>query len=193
MNTPELVEWQRISPDTGLVECWWTHPFLDLMNTWELKEKTWLEFGAGLGTASLRNRCKWVDSVESDRNWAAKARRYCHDNNLSNGTIYSYRDFDIPDGIPEQMSSYFNLVPSKEYDIISIDGIYRVECIEFAIKHFKGRGGILVIDNLNQDYVFISPKAMELIAPFEQEIFVQPGHVNHEGLPWNTRYVKIPA
>lgn len=51
----------------------------------------------------------------------------------------------------------------------------------------------MVIDNLDQDYVWISPKAMELIEPYESEVFIQQNHINHEGKPWNTRWVKIPV
>src|ERR1700677_2123162 len=143
MTHPELCEWQRVNSETGLVECWWTHPCLDVINTWVLKEKNWLEFGAGLGTAYLRSKCKWVDSIEANNEWAAKAINYCDDNDLYNGGIYSA---NIPDGVPELMASYFNLIPKgifdftpeSEYDIISVDGIYRNQALQWAIDHFKG-------------------------------------------------------
>jgi hypothetical protein len=45
MNTAELVEWQRIDPINGLVEPWLTHPFMDLVKTWNLKNVTMLETG----------------------------------------------------------------------------------------------------------------------------------------------------
>lgn len=187
---PELVEWQRVSKETGLVECWWTHPCLDVINTWDLKDKTWLEFGAGLGTASLRQKCKWVDSIEANNEWAAKAANYCNENSLYNGIIHSA---NLPDGIQELKDSYFQLIPAGEYDIISVDGIWRNECLQWAIDHFIGRGGKLIVDNLDQDYVWISPAAMELMAPYPCEIYYQPGHTNHEGKPWNTRIFTIPA
>jgi hypothetical protein len=190
MNTPELVEWHRVSSETGLVECWWTHPFLDVLNTWDLKDKTWLEMGCGWGTATLRHKCKFVDSVESNSKWAMDVDLYCKSNGLFNGMLHIR---ELADGIPELKDKYLEMIPDKQFDYISIDGLYRVECIEWAIDHFKGRGGIIVIDNLNQDYVFISPKAMELIAPYEEHVFIQSEHTNHEGLPWNTRYIKIPA
>lgn len=191
MNTPELVEWQRVSSETGLVECWWTHPCLDVINTWDLKDKVWLEFGSGLGTGSLRKKCKWVDSIEANLEWAAKSWQYCEANHLHNGLICAE---NIPDGIPEVKDSYFDLIPkSGIYDIISIDGIYRVEALQWALDHLKGRGGILVVDNMDQDFVWISPAANELMAPYPCEIYYQPGHTNHEGRPWNTRTYTIPA
>lgn len=191
MNTEELVEWQRLSPTNGMIQCWWTWPLLDLIETWDWQKKNVLETGAGRGTAWLRERCHWVDSIDADVEWAKQAQTDCDKYGLTNGRIFSAQ---IPDGMPDRMQEYFDLFPKdKRYDIITIDGIYRTEVIEWAINHLKGREGLLIIDNLNQDFVWISPKAMELLEPYEGEIFIQPGHVNHEGLPWNSRYYKIPA
>lgn len=187
----ELVEWQRIDPRTGLVECWWTHPCLDILNTWDLKDKTWLELGAGLGTASLRNKCKYVISIDSNTEWGRKASDYCKLNNLNNGQV---KCLDLPDGIQESKDIYFSMFPKDvQFDIISVDGIWRNECLQWAIDHFKRRGGILIVDNLDQDYVWISPAANELMASYPCEIYYQPGHTNHEGKPWNTRIYRIPA
>jgi len=208
MNTPELVEWQRIDPQNGLVEPWWTWPCMDVIKTWDLKDKTWLEFGSGLGTPWLRQRCKWVDSIEANREWFEKVTTLCASvGNVGNGLMYTSSHGDIPDGVPSMKDMYLELIPNsilpyhvigkaankKDYDIISVDGIYRNECLEWSLNHFKGRGGILVVDNLDQDYVWISPSANELMAPYPCEIYYQPGHTNHEGKPWSTRIYTIPA
>lgn len=191
MNTSELVEWQIRSPKNGMVMCWWTHPILELIETWDWKDKNVLEFGAGRGTAWLRERSKFVVSIEADLEWAEQARKDCADYGLQNGAIYSMQ---LPDGVQGTQPTYFGLIPTNiKFDIITIDGIYRTESIEWAINHFKGRDGLLIIDNLDQDFVWISPKAMELIEPYESEVFIQPNHINHEGKPWNTRWVRIPA
>lgn len=190
MNTESLVEWQIRSPKNGMVMCWWTHPMLELIETWDWKDKNVLEFGCGRGTAWLRERSKWVDSIDSDLQWAEQARKDCFEYGLINGTIVARQ---LPDGVQGTQMEYFGMIATeKKYDIITIDGIYRTEAIEWAINHFKGREGLLIIDNLDQDFVWISPKAMELVAPYEGEVFVQPNHTNHEGKPWNTRYYKIP-
>lgn len=190
MNTSELVEWQIRSPKNGMVMCWWTHPMLELIETWDWKDKNVLEFGAGRGTAWLRERSKFVISIEADLEWAEQARKDCAEYGLDNGGIYAMQ---LPDGVQGTQPTYFGLIPQDiQFDIITIDGIYRTEAIEWAINHLKGREGLLIIDNLDQDFVWISPKAMELIEPYEQDKLIQPNHINHEGKAWNTRWVKIP-
>lgn len=186
----ELVEWQ-IRDSNGLVMPWWTHPFLEILKSWDLSEKNMLEFGAGLGTAWLRHKCKWVDSIEADLDWAAKAEDQCERYSLRNGQIFAQQ---LPDGIQERKAEYFELIrPEMQYDIISVDGIWRYECLQWALDHFKGRGGILIADNWQQDFVWISPIAEALMSRFNIHRFPQPNHTNHEGRQWNTSYWIIPA
>ncbi len=192
MNTSELVEWQISSPKNGMVMCWWTHPFLELIETWDWKDKVMLETGGGRGTAWLRERCKWVDTVEADLEWAKQIEKDCIEYGLNNGRIFSAQ---LPDGVQERKWEYFDLIPNdKSYDIVSVDGIWRFEMLQWALDHFKERGGLLIADNMNQDYVWISPPADELMMPYKkhEKIFYQENHTNHEGRPWNTRYWEIP-
>jgi hypothetical protein len=184
----DLVEWQRQSPESGLVQCWWTHPFLDWMDTRDFSKKTWLEFGAGLGTAWLRSKSHFVDTIEANREWALRAALECELFGLNNGDIYCYQN-DLRDGVVlEDLPKYMALIPQKQYDVISIDGIYRTEMVQWAIDHLKGRNGILIADNFDQDFVWISPAAEEMLAPYKRNKFLQPNHINHNGKPWNTSY-----
>lgn len=190
MNTSDLVEWQKIAPN-GLIYPWWTHPFLEVLETWDLTDKNWLEFGGGRSSSWLRSKCKWVDTIEANLEWASQAMRDCDNNNLFNGFVYAA---ELPDGIQDRKQEYFDLIPNdKQYNIISVDGIWRFECLQWALDHFKGRGGILIADNLDQDYVWISPPSMELMKNYDCHIFIQENHTNNEGKKWNTRYWVIPA
>lgn len=192
MNTSALVEWQRIDEENGLVEPWLTWPFMDWVKTLGLSDKIILEFGAGRSTAWWRKKSKWVDSIEANTEWALQAMKDCVESDLTNGAIY-YKDINDGMAASGELDKYMNLIPSKQpYDIIIVDGIYRTEILEWAIAHLKvNGGGMLFIDNLDQDFVWISPRANELVAPLEGEIFIQPNHINHEGKPWNTRYYKV--
>jgi len=184
----DLVEWQRQDPATGLVQCWWVHGFLDWMDTQDFTEKTWLEFGAGLGTAWLRSKSKWVDSIEASRSWAARAAYECEEAKQINGRIFAHFE-DLRDGMAlEDLPKYMTLIPEKQYDVISVDGIYRTEMLEWAVNHLKGRNGLLIADNVEQDFVWISPKAVEIMEPYKKNQFIQKEHTNHEGRPWNTCY-----
>ena len=94
----------------------------------------------------------------------------------------------------DRKQEFFDMIPKdKEYDIISVDGIWRYECLEWALNHLKGREGIIIADNWHQDYVWISPPAEKLMSKYDINIYIQPNHTNHEGNPWKTVYWKIPA
>lgn len=193
MNTTDLVEWQKRSHVNRMVQCWWTWPILDLIETWDWKDMTMLETGGGRGTAWLRERCKWVDTIEADLEWAEQVRKDCAEFGLNNGRVFASQ---LPDGQQDRKQEYFDLIPNdKQYDIISVDGIWRYECLQWALDHFKGRGGLLIADNYDQDFVWISPPSDELMKQYKdfEHIFIQPNHTNHEGKPWNTRYWDIPA
>jgi predicted O-methyltransferase YrrM len=188
MNTAELVEWQRRSPK-GLIQCWWTHPCLDQLEQSDFSGLTWLEFGCGRGTSWLRSKCGYVVSIETDPDWAAQAQGDCLEAGLHNGTILGQH---LRDGIAEDIPKYFAMIPAYEkFDIISVDGIFRDECLQWALNHFKGRGGLLIVDNLDQNFVWESEAALKLMEPHPCEIYYQPNHTNHWGKPWNTRIYYI--
>ena len=186
----KLCEWQKYAPN-GLVYPWWTHPCLDWLETQDWSNYTMLETGAGLGTAWLRSKCMWVDSIESNLVWGAKVRDYCMANSKDNGALFIK---ELAEGVPEFMPKYLCMIPEdKQYDIISVDGIYRTEMVEWALKHFTKEGysgaGILIMDNENQDFVWISPKVGEMLKPYSNLLhtYYQPDHTNHEGKQWNTK------
>ena len=190
MNTSELVEWQKYAPN-GLVYPWWVHDFLDVLETWDLSDKIWLEFGGGRSTSWLRSKCKWVDTIDANTTWANQATSDCLNAQLNNGRIIAK---DLPDGVQDRKKEFFDLIPDYQYDIISVDGIWRYECLEWALSHFKGRGGIIIADNWQQSYVWMSEVAAELMKPYKIHVFEQANHTNNDGVnKWKTVYWEIPA
>ena len=173
----ELVEFQKIDSKTGLVFPWFTHPFLDWLETIDLSKKNWLEIGGGLGTSWLRKKCEYVVTVEVNEYWIKEIKFYCHLNQTRNGLIIDY-------------SSFKEELNSNDFDIISVDGmILRDECMIEAVEYFKKKGGVLIADNYDQDFVWTpSDKVKNLMKEFEAHTFIQPNHENHEGKAWNTTY-----
>lgn len=132
-------EWQIKDPN-GIIYPWFTHPFLEILERWDLKYINWLEFGAGYSTIWLRSRCKHVDSIEVSNEWANSVEDECQKNHFVNGNIYSGDNLNTPE-------KYLNLIPQNiRYNIISVDGEYRDECLIWALTHFGNNKGILIAD-----------------------------------------------
>lgn len=185
----DLVEWQRIDPENNLVEPWLTWPFMDWVKTQDWSDKNIIMFGAGLGDAWLAKRCKHLTVVERNEEWLIKAA----DNAGANGVFvhYIHRPCNDSDG----KADYYCQIPDDRiYDIIINDDAYRTEMCQIATDYLtRNGGGLFVCDNFDQDFVWRSPKAIEIMTPYKDKevIFYQPGHINHEGNAWNTRYWEI--
>lgn len=183
----ELVEWQIIDQSNGLVFPWFTHGMLHELRTWDLKETVVLETGAGRSTAWWRKECPWVDTLEANDMWAHDAAYDCSSKGLTNGQIHFKQ---INDGVEGGWDKYRALIPKiMSYDMIIVDGIYRTEMMFWAVDHLeKNNGGILIADNWQQDFVWVSPAAEEAVAAYNIHRYPQEGHTNHEGRCWNTSY-----
>lgn len=182
MNTEELCEWQKIDEENGLVMPWFTWDSLDWIKKQDWSDKVVLMFGAGLGDAWLSKRCKKLYVVERTNEWLEKSKQYSLQNNCD--VTYIYRPCADCTG----EDKFYLDIRGIEPDVIINDDAYRTECCQMAVDYFKERQGVFITDNFDQDYVFISPKALEIMAPYEntRQTFIQQGHTNHEGKPWNT-------
>lgn len=183
MSDFELVQWQKLSPLNGLVQCWFTHDCLDWMELHDWSDKNIVMFGAGLGDAWLAKKCKWLYIVERNDDWAAKSSMYAADNGVTNITYLIRR---CNDGNGEQ-NKYVFLPEEVDFDIIINDDAYRTEICQLAVDYFKGKGGILICDNWVQSFVWISPKAEEIMQPYPSHIFEQKNHTDNDGInKWKT-------
>ena len=165
---------------------WLTHPFLAWAKSQDWSDKTIVMFGAGLGDAWLAKRCKKLIVIERNEEWLTKAQRYS-DANM--GMVeYIYKPCNDSDGKAEYYLDIEGLCP----DIIINDDAYRTECCQMAVDYFKEKGGgIFICDNYDQDYVWDSPKALEILSPFDKDIYPQPGHTDHSGKCWKTATIFI--
>lgn len=186
MQNIELCEWQRRSPKNGMIQCWFTHLCLDWIEEQDWSDKTIIMFGAGLGDAWLADRCKKLYIVERNKDWLEKSKIVSNDAGSKN-IEYILRPCNDSDGKAEY---YLELPKGVDFDVIINDDAYRTELCQVAVDYFKSKkgGGILVADNFDQDFVWRSPKAIEIMKLFFGEVFYQVDHTNHEGNQWNTRY-----
>lgn len=189
MNQPVLCQWQKIDESNGLVMLWLTHPFLDWFKTQDLSDKNVIMFGAGLGDAWLSKRCKSLTVIERNPEWLKKASDYVYANGAE--VDYILRECNDASG----MEDFYCQIPSdKKYDVIINDDAYRTELCQVAIDYFKANGGgLFVCDNWIQSFVWLSPKAEEIMKPYEAMIFEQTDHTDNDGVnKWKTAawYIK---
>jgi uncharacterized protein YuzB (UPF0349 family) len=121
---------------------WVTYPFIHfieerLNNTLEV-----FEFGSGNSTLYYANRVASVDSVEHDKFWYDKVKNsmpmnvklfYCE---LANGGDYCN----------------YATKSNKQYDIIIVDGMERVDCCINNITALKPKGVIVFDDTEREEY-----------------------------------------
>lgn len=194
----ELVQWQLPDHSNNLVFPWFTHPFLEVLNTWDLKDKIVLEYGGGRSTAWWRQKSDFVVTIESNIEYYLSISEECYQETLPNG-ILNYRP--VAEGDQELKNAYVKAYPTTgrmgkelirlEYDIVAVDGILRYECMQEGIELLSGKGGILIVDNWQQDG-FICPACADLVNPYKGHVYLQPDHVDHHGNPWQTAYWEIP-
>lgn len=181
-----LCDFQRVDPENGLIQPWLTHGALDEIKTWDLKDKVIWEWGAGLGDLWLKNRCKELHVVERKTEWFLK----CMDMDNKSSIFYHFRPCDDCSG---EEDVYCSIPEDLKPDVFIIDDAYRYECLvkalNFALDEIKPC--TIIVDNWQQDRVFICPAAEQLMQTYNGQFFIQPDHKDHEGRPWCTAIWKF--
>jgi hypothetical protein len=180
MNTDILSFGQRLDPENGLVECWFTHGALDAIKEMDLSHKVVLMFGAGKGDVWLSKRCKFLHVVERSKEWLDVCVGWRENNKVEN-IMYHYVPVDDCSG---KDSEYLKVTDIITPDVIINDDAYRFEVIEKALT--LPRPLILITDNWMQDYVFYCPKGEELLKEFKHDIYPCTTHTDHSGNCWKT-------
>lgn len=177
-----LCDFQRFDPTNNLVEPWLTHPSMDVIKSWDLADKKVLEWGSGLSTIWWADKCKYVYSIEADRNWFARIVELKNGTGLQAKAEIHYRN--VQEGDQTKIDFYTDVPAWFQPNIVVVDGVLRYECILKALT--LPRPLTLIVDNWQQDYVFICPAAVEALRSFTGNVYIQPDHTNHEGRPWQT-------
>ncbi len=182
MNT-ELCEWQKIDEETGVCFPWFTHPCLEVIKKWDLSDKVIMEWGGGASTVWWALKSKKVYSVDHNIEWFDRMSQELYERGLNSKYLMNLINTSEGDQ-SENRDAYVKCYHNTLFNICVVDGVHRYECAEYAVKVLKPE--ILIIDNHQQDFVFICPKLDELLVGVRMERFVQPDHTNHEGRPWAT-------
>lgn len=182
-----LSDFQRFDPTNNLVEPWLTHPALDIIKGWDLSDKKVLEWGAGLSTIWWADKSKYVMSIEADHKWFAEIVNLKNEHGFQGKAEIHFRN--VNEGDQTKIDFYTEVPAWYTPDIVVVDGILRYECILKSLTF--PRPLTLIVDNWQQDYVFICPAAEELLKSFTGNVYVQPDHTNHEGRPWATAIFTI--
>lgn len=178
-DMPPPNEWQFVD-NNGFVYPWFTMPFLEVLETWDMQDWELFEYGAGHSTVWFANRCKSVVSADHNPGWLDCIDARLKELNLDNVTL-KYRKPTLPLSIGEggEESELVNSIDEddKLYDCIVIDCEYhRNTCAEHILSHIKP-GGIIILDNANQASVGLnSTRTFEILKDYEHFSFKQPNH-----------------
>lgn len=175
---------QRVDPENGLVESWFVHGALDYIKSLDLTGNIIFQFGSGMGDAWLAKRCKKLYCVERNPEWFERSAAIVAQNGIDN-VEYLLRPCNEGSG----MDDYYTAIPEGvEPDVIINDDAYRTEVCQLAVDYFKKKGGgILICDNWIQSFVWMSPKAEEIMSPYAGKIFEQENHLDNDGVnKWKT-------
>ena len=185
-------EWQWVDPSCNLVFPWYTRGALDEISTWDLSEKRVLEYGGGASTLWWERKARRVVTIETNSDYLkAIDHEIMGDHGVWNDRL-SLIHAPVNEGDQKMIHEYVDAADRyhEKYDIVVVDGILRYECMQKALT--LPRPLTLIVDNWQQDYVFICPAAEELMKDYKGTFYIQPDHTNHEGHPWTTAIWHLP-
>jgi hypothetical protein len=113
---------------------WYSYPAIEYIKQLDFSEKTVFEFGSGNSSRFWANRCRSLVAVEDDETWYDKIRTQ-----LPTNVDYRYI---------EDRDEYINSISgsSDPYDVVIIDGSYRLACVTPALAKLRD-DGFVILDN----------------------------------------------
>lgn len=158
-------EWAYFDDKLGIRYPWYTSTALKIIDTWDFEGKRIFEYGVGYSTEWFRKRGANTWGVDYDLEWANRV------GSMAKSNLREYVD-----------SIEIALVWGM-FDIVVIDGAWRDECTETAIKHLK-HGGFLIIDNYKQKSADLEhwPLTEKIIEDYSYGIHKEPEHQDWQTL-----------
>ena len=121
---------------------WVTYPFIEFIEGRLKNNLEVFEYGSGNSTFWYAKRVKYVTSVEHDRDWYEKIK-----SNLPENVSLFYKELVYGGDY-----SRFILFQNKKFNIVSIDGRDRVNCIIHSINAITEDGIIILDDSERKKY-----------------------------------------
>lgn len=118
---------------------WYTYPFLEHLNKCDLLGLECFEYGGGSSTSYLVNHTKHVTTVEKDPKWF----------DMIKSKNSRFLDTKLTLILASDKLAYCQAIstqPQKFYDIIVIDGNWRLSCAEVSISFLSDKG-LIILDN----------------------------------------------
>jgi hypothetical protein len=131
---------QRAVDKDGNPLPWYSYPAIEFLKTKNFKEKTILEFGSGQSTLWWAKNSKLVKSFEQNESWFKSIKKQLPLNveivhltdTSENGMLVEIEDILIKE--------------NSKYDVIVIDGLFRKQLCEIAIRYLTATG-VIITDN----------------------------------------------
>lgn len=120
---------------------WYTYPAIDFLKFRNYDDKRVLEFGGGQSTLWWANKAKTVVTLEGDQDWFTTI-----EGKMPSNVDLRYVSMETKDINVAQVRDVLESLPYSSYDVIVIDGLYRVHMIKIALQYLT-EDGIIVCDN----------------------------------------------
>ncbi|MBT3583842.1 MAG: hypothetical protein HN509_02965 [Halobacteriovoraceae bacterium] len=138
---------------------WITPPAIKFLDSILTKDFNILEYGSGRSTSWLARRCQKLVSIEGYGPWKEIVDKKLQKFGITN---VDYRFIDASEehsGGPDQAemlregnipayAAVINEFPDQHFDLVTVDGSYRMICVKVALDKIKSKGH-LMIDNSN--------------------------------------------
>jgi hypothetical protein len=118
----------------GEIVPWYTYPAIEYLSSFDFSERTLFEYGSGYSTMYWSKRCRRVVAVEHDPTWH---KEICRGVSPNTKVVLAKERLEYVGAIERDR---------ELFDIVVIDGMWRVECLEPSVHHLK-ENGIIILDN----------------------------------------------